>query len=83
MGNLGLPELMVIFLIVLLIFGAKKIPEIAKGLGKGINEFKKAKDGLVDDLSEEDKPKPANDAAKSAAAKPPPSSPDKPADKPG
>ncbi|MFC1693656.1 twin-arginine translocase TatA/TatE family subunit [Candidatus Latescibacterota bacterium] len=41
-GGLGPMELMVIFLIVLLVFGAKRIPEIAQGLGKGITEFKKA-----------------------------------------
>ncbi len=78
MSNIGLPELLVIFLIVLLIFGAKKIPEIARGLGKGINEFKKAKDGLIEDMSEENKAKSAKDAGKSTS-----SSPDKPADKPG
>ena len=41
-GGLGPWELMLIFLVVLLIFGAKRIPEIAQGLGKGIKEFKKA-----------------------------------------
>jgi len=44
----GTHELIVIFLIVLLIFGGKKIPEIARGLGKGIREFKKAKDDIHD-----------------------------------
>lgn len=39
-GNLGAGELIIIFLIVILLFGGKKIPEIAKGLGKGIREFK-------------------------------------------
>ena len=38
------PELLVILLIVLVIFGGKKLPELAKGLGKSVNEFKKAKD---------------------------------------
>ena len=42
MFGLGPLELGVIFLIILLVFGAKRIPEIAQGLGKGITEFKKA-----------------------------------------
>jgi sec-independent protein translocase protein TatA len=41
MGRIGLPELLVILVIVLLIFGAGKIPQIAKSLGEGIKEFKK------------------------------------------
>ncbi len=42
MGSLGPLELILIFLAILLIFGAKRIPEIARGLGKGIREFKDA-----------------------------------------
>ncbi len=42
MGSLGPLELILIFLAILLIFGAKRIPEIARGLGKGIKEFKSA-----------------------------------------
>ena len=41
---LGQQEMIIIFLIVLLLFGAKKLPELAKGLGKSAGEFKKAKD---------------------------------------
>lgn len=41
-GSLGFTEVIVIVLIVLLLFGAKKIPELARGIGQGINEFKKA-----------------------------------------
>ena len=42
MGNLGTTELILILLVVVIFFGAKKIPELAQGLGKGIREFKKA-----------------------------------------
>ncbi len=42
MGNIGGPELILILLVIFIFFGAKKIPEIAKGLGEGIREFRKA-----------------------------------------
>ncbi|PSQ69567.1 MAG: twin-arginine translocase TatA/TatE family subunit, partial [Bacteroidetes bacterium QH_2_64_26] len=42
MGGIGFPELIIIFLVLLLVFGAKRIPEIARGIGKGIREFKSA-----------------------------------------
>jgi sec-independent protein translocase protein TatA len=45
MFNLGPMELIIILLIVILLFGGKKIPEIAKGLGKGIREFKTSMNG--------------------------------------
>ena len=41
-GMLGAQEMIIIFIILLFIFGGKKIPELAKGIGKGIREFKKA-----------------------------------------
>ncbi len=44
-GNLGAGEIILILLVILILFGAKKIPELAKGLGKGMSEFKK---GLKD-----------------------------------
>jgi sec-independent protein translocase protein TatA len=40
-GNLGFPELLIIMVVILLLFGAKRIPEIAGSMGKGIREFKK------------------------------------------
>ncbi len=54
MGSIGFPELILIFIIVLLIFGGKKIPELARGLGAGIRNFKEA---LHDDSSGEKKDK--------------------------
>jgi sec-independent protein translocase protein TatA len=42
MGRLGLPELMIILFIVILIFGATRLPEIGRGIGKGIRNFKDA-----------------------------------------
>ncbi len=44
-GNLGLPELVIIFLIILFLFGANKIPKIARDIGSGIREFKKSISG--------------------------------------
>ncbi len=49
-GNLGFPEMLLIFLVILLLFGAKKLPEIAQGLGKGIREFKKAMKDTSDEV---------------------------------
>ncbi len=46
----GLQELILIIVIVILFFGAKKIPELMRGLGKGINEFKKEKEGNVNEV---------------------------------
>ena len=48
MGRLGTTELLVIAVVILLFFGGKKIPELMKGLGSGVNEFKKAAKGEED-----------------------------------
>jgi sec-independent protein translocase protein TatA len=46
MGNIGIPELLIILAIIILIFGANRLPEIGRGIGKGIKNFKEAtKDG--------------------------------------
>ena len=48
MGRIGMPEILVVLVVVLLLFGGKKIPELMKGLGSGVNEFKKASKGEDD-----------------------------------
>ena len=60
MGNLSIGELLVIFCVVLLFFGARRIPEIARALGKASREFKNARDGIVTEVksSLEDDAKP-------------------------
>ena len=55
LGILGGQEVLIIAILVLLLFGGKKIPELMRGLGKGIKEFKDAKDGSADDKKEEEK----------------------------
>ncbi|MBC7363399.1 MAG: TatA/E family twin arginine-targeting protein translocase [Candidatus Aminicenantes bacterium] len=52
-GSIGLPELIVIFIIALLVFGPKKLPEVGKSVGKAIREFKKASDELRSKVEEE------------------------------
>ena len=58
-------EWVIVFLIVLLIFGGKKIPEIAKGLGKGIREFKSAQKNLENPDSEETRKEGSQDSYES------------------
>jgi len=53
-GSLGVPELLIIFFLIVLLFGAKKLPELAKGLGKGIKEFKNASKQVENDIREVD-----------------------------
>ena len=55
LGSLGPLELIIIFLVILLIFGAKRIPEIARGLGKGIREFKSATTEISRELTAEER----------------------------
>jgi len=59
MGSLGMPEIIVIIIAVLILFGGRKIPEFMRGLGKGIREFNDAKNNvrkeLEDGMNEKDK----------------------------
>lgn len=50
LGNLGTGEVIVIAIVVLLLFGGKKIPELMKGLGKGVKSFKDGVNGLEEDI---------------------------------
>ena len=51
-GSLGAPEIIIIAFLVLLLFGGKKIPELMKGIGKGVKCFKDGMKGIEDDVKE-------------------------------
>ncbi len=69
MFNLGLPEILVISVAALLVFGPKRLPELAKGLGKGIRDFKKALEGNNDDEKRLDKDDGTIDVTQNSGAK--------------
>ena len=52
-GSLGLPELLLIFIVALIVFGPKRLPEIGRTLGKALGEFKKATDDLKNTIERE------------------------------
>ena len=54
LGNLGTGEIIIIAIVVLLLFGGKKIPELMKGIGKGVKNFKDGVKGLEDDIKIDD-----------------------------
>lgn len=79
--NVGTWEMLIILLVVFLVFGSKRLPDVAKGIGRGMREFKREMQGLTDELKipDEDRsvrptasatpaPKPANGETSSAAA---------------
>ena len=69
-GSIGMPELIIIFVIALIIFGPRKLPELGRSLGKSIAEFKKASNELKNTLEEEirlDEQRSAIEASKPAA----------------
>jgi sec-independent protein translocase protein TatA len=51
LGWIGMPEALLIMVVLLVFFGAKKLPELAKGLGSGIREFKKATNEVTQDIT--------------------------------
>jgi sec-independent protein translocase protein TatA len=86
--GIGGPEMVMIFLLVLLLFGGKKLPEFAKGLGKSVREFKRAAAGVEDeirraiDTAPSSEPSPAaKPAPRIEAAKATPKPAEKPAEK--
>ncbi len=50
MGSFGGMEILIVLLVILLFFGAKRIPELARGIGQGMNEFRKASDQIKEEL---------------------------------
>ena len=56
-GGLGTPEIIIIALVVLLLFGGKKIPELMKGLGKGIRSFKEGMNNIEKEIENPDQEK--------------------------
>jgi sec-independent protein translocase protein TatA len=72
-GSIGMPELVIILVIALIIFGPRKLPELGKSLGKSINEFKKASTELQNTLEQEIKLEEQKDEkARAASVTPPP-----------
>ena len=79
MGNFSFWEIALIFLAILLLFGARRIPEIAGSLGKGIREFKRSISEVERQVVEPERPAnrfPADQARDHAAASPPPANDD-------
>lgn len=65
-GSVGMPELIIGLVVILLLFGAKRVPELARGLGSGVREFKKGtQEGEVEKKKEEEKEEEQLEATKS------------------
>ncbi len=54
LGNIGATEIIIIALLILLLFGGKKIPELMRGLGKGVKSFKQGMNEIEEDIKKED-----------------------------
>ncbi len=58
-GPLGVPELLIILVVVLLVFGPRRLPEMAKGIGQSVREFRKGIRDMKNDIDSDDEPKQA------------------------
>jgi sec-independent protein translocase protein TatA len=67
-GNIGLPEIAIVLIIALIVFGPKRLPELGRSLGKGIREFKGSISGEHDDDDDDDERRKALSSSQTAAA---------------
>jgi TatA/E family protein of Tat protein translocase len=81
-GPIGMPELIIILVIALIIFGPRKLPELGKSLGRSINEFKKASNELRSTLEDEIRVEEQRDRASAVTPATPPAATPPPADAP-
>ena len=79
-GSIGMPELIIILVIALIIFGPRKLPELGRSLGRSINEFKKASNELRSTLEEEIQVEEQRDRVRAAASATPPAATPPPVD---
>jgi TatA/E family protein of Tat protein translocase len=79
-GSIGMPELIIILVIALIIFGPRKLPELGRSLGRSINEFKKASNELRSTLEEEIRVEEQRDRTTAAASATPPAATPPPVD---
>ena len=79
-GSIGMPELIIILVIALIIFGPRKLPELGRSLGRSINEFKKASNELRSTLEEEIRVEDQHDRTTAAAPATPPAATPPPVD---
>jgi len=71
MFGLGAPELLIIFLVVLLLFGGAKLPELARGLGKAIRNFREEAEGIKQEIEKAAEPPPPSPAEKKESSEQP------------